>query len=388
MTAPFKVGNFEKGELVGAVSMQWASRPHDQRYLSLDDLFDSVKLRYESSDEIVIPNKKLELLTPEIETLADAHKISLGLPDGSERSMSHWCFGQLCTLAGAPAAYLRNQPTPNVADCLNFDLRHRRDIAEVKTFGTKEQLAAITGPDYGRIPDYEVVRAVQLIAGSGRGEARWKIPGVLDWRTYHYDPEAPVTKDSTTLYASDRDVFIFLVDDRNPIEVGKLKDGSPDLMFRGFYISNSEVGARALKLAAFYLRGVCMNRNLWGVEGFEELTIRHTKFAPDRFMLEARPALKTFSEGSSTRLIQGVAKAKEAKIARDEDDAFAFLKGLAFSKKRARDVIDRCLKEEDALPTNAWLMAQGITAVARDIPNQDDRLDMELKAKRILDKVA
>ena len=44
-----------------------------------------------------------------------------------------------------------------------------------------------------------------------------------------------VSKDTTTLYASDCDVFIFLVDDLNPSEVGHLPDGSPDLFFRGFY---------------------------------------------------------------------------------------------------------------------------------------------------------
>ena len=42
-----------------------------------------------------------------------------------------------------------------------------------------------------------------------------------------YDPEVPVTKDTTTLFASDRDIFVFLVDDRNPIEVGKLPNGEP-----------------------------------------------------------------------------------------------------------------------------------------------------------------
>jgi hypothetical protein len=44
-----------------------------------------------------------------------------------------------------------------------------------------------------------------------------------------------LTKDTTTLYATDRDVFPFLVDDTNPIEARRLADGSPDLYFRGFY---------------------------------------------------------------------------------------------------------------------------------------------------------
>jgi len=40
----------------------------------------------------------------------------------------------------------------------------------------------------------------------------------------------------------------------NPIEAGKLPDGSPDLFFRGFYCWNSEVGAKTLGMASFYLR--------------------------------------------------------------------------------------------------------------------------------------
>src|SRR3954464_4873541 len=89
------------------------------------------------------------------------------------------------------------------------------------------------------------------------------------------------------LYASDRDVFVFLVDDLNPIEAGRLPDGSPDLYFRGFYAWNSEVGSRTLGISSFFLRAVCQNRTLWGVEQFEELTIRHSKYAASRFAAEA-----------------------------------------------------------------------------------------------------
>src|SRR5215204_6120785 len=58
-----------------------------------------------------------------------------------------------------------------------------------------------------------------------------------------YNPRVDITAETTTLYASDRDVFAFLVDDLNPIEAGRLPDGSPDLYFRGFYAWNSEVAA-------------------------------------------------------------------------------------------------------------------------------------------------
>ncbi len=57
---------------------------------------------------------------------------------------------------------------------------------------------------------------------------------MLDWSNGVYNPLVDITQDTTTLYASDRDVFLFLVDDLNPIEAGRLPDGSPDLYFRGF----------------------------------------------------------------------------------------------------------------------------------------------------------
>ncbi|WP_430324049.1 hypothetical protein, partial [Salmonella enterica] len=87
----------------------------------------------------------------------------------------------------------------------------------------------------GRIWDHELVGAVMRFAGDGTGDTRWKVPGLLDWSTMRHNPFVEVTKETTTLYASDRDVFLFLVDDAHPIEAGRLPNGEPDLYFRGFY---------------------------------------------------------------------------------------------------------------------------------------------------------
>src|SRR3546814_4379725 len=81
----------------------------------------------------------------------------------------------------------------------------------MKTLETEDgrtELRAVTGPDYGRIWDHELVAAVMNIAGDGTGDTRWKVPGLLDWSTMTHNPFVDVTKDTTTLYASDRDVFL------------------------------------------------------------------------------------------------------------------------------------------------------------------------------------
>lgn len=221
---------------------------------------------------------------------------------------THWSFSQLSSLVGAPEAYLRQLPAPLAGINLQYGLTNHR-AEQIKTLETDDgrtELRAVTGPDYGRIYDHELVSAVQRIAGNGTGDTRWKVPGVLDWSTGIYNPRVDVTKETTTLYASDRDVFLFLVDDLNPIEAGLLPDGSPDLYFRGFYSWNSEVGAKTLGIASFYLRAVCQNRNLWGVEDFQEITIRHSKYAASRFAHEAAPALSRIAESSPEPFIDGI----------------------------------------------------------------------------------
>jgi len=385
----FKVANIGGGESRGDLSRQWISRPSDERFLSLDDLYAAVKARSDVTFEDRIDTRGIEIIAPEPTTLEDTHRMTIGLRGGREVAPTHWSFGQLAQLAGAPAGYLRKLPSQIAADALSYGLRHGREVEAIKLYGRDRlDLRAATGPDYGRIFDHDVVAAVQQIAGNGNGDARWKVPGVMDWRTMIYDPEHPVTKDTTTLYASDRDVFIFLVDDRNPISVGKLPNGDDDLMFRGFYVTNSEVGKSSLKIAAFYLRAICCNRIMWGVEGFQEVSMRHSKYAPARFVEEARPALQSFAEGSSRLLIEGVEKAKAAKIASDKDEALEFLTGRGLSRKRAVEVFESVEQHEGRPIRTAWDVAQGITRVAQTIPHTDDRVEFESVAGKLLDKVS
>jgi hypothetical protein len=229
---------------------------------------------------------------------------------------------------------------------------------------------------------------VQRIAGNGTGDTRWKVPGVLDWSTGVYNPMVDVTQDTTTLYASDRDVFLFLVDDLNPIEAGKLPDGSPDLFFRGFYCWNSEVGAKTLGIASFYLRAVCQNRNLWGVEDFQEISIRHSKYAANRFAHEAAPALARFADSSPQPFVDGIRQARERIVARSDEDRTDFLRKRGFGKAETAKIVETVLAEEGRPPESVFDFVQGITAYARGKPQQDARLDLESRAKKLLDRLA
>ena len=354
-----------RGERVARVSSEWFSRPDDQRFLSLDELARSVRQRSDLSRTRVVDTASIQVEA----SRNDPERMVLMFP-GSDAPVAptHWSFGQLAAQATAPAAYLRQLPAPLAAINLQYGLSSSRS-EHIKTLETvddtdgRTQLRAVTGPDYGRIFDHELVEAVQRIAGNGTGDTRWKVPGVLDWSTGIYNPHVDISRDTTTLYASDRDVFLFLVDDLNPIEAGRLPDGSPDLFFRGFYCWNSEVGARTLGIASFYLRAVCQNRNLWGVEDFQEISIRHSKYAANRFAHEAAPALLNFANSSAQPFINGIRQARERIVARSDEDRSQFLKARGFSRSESARIIETVLAEEGRPPESIFDFVQGLSLI-------------------------
>jgi hypothetical protein len=375
--------DISRGQRIGRVSSEWFARPDDERYLSLAALYADVRARADRATARTVETRTLHVEA----SRDDAERLALMVPGRDEPiAPTHWSFGQLCSLVGAPASYLRQLPAPLAGINMQHGLlAHRAEL--IKTLEADDgriELRAATGPDYGRIWDHELVAAVMKIAGDGTGETRWKVPGLLDWSSMTHNPFVEVTRDTTTLYASDRDVFLFLVDDTHPIEAGRLANGEPDLFFRGFYCWNSEVGSKTLGIASFYLRAVCMNRNIWGAEGFEEIAIRHSKFAAHRFAHQAVPALERFAGSSPAPFMAGIKAAREQIVARKDEDREAFLRKRGFTAAETTKVIATVLAEEGHPPTSIFDFVQGITALARGKPHQETRLDFEGKAARLL----
>jgi len=376
-----------RGERIGRVSSEWFSRPDDERYLSLGALYEAVRARADRATARTVETKALRVEA----SRDDGERLALVVPGRDEPvAPTHWSFGQMCSLVGAPASYLRQLPAPLAGINMQHGLlSHRAEL--VKTLEADEgriELRAVTGPDYGRIWDHELVAAVMKIAGQGTGDTRWKVPGLLDWSNMTHNPFVEVTKDTTTLYSSDRDVFLFLVDDTHPIEAGRLPNGDPDLYFRGFYCWNSEVGSKTLGIASFYLRAVCMNRNIWGAEGFEEISIRHSKFAGHRFAHQAAPALERFADSSPMPFLAGIRAAREQIVARKDEDRETFLRKRGFGKGETDRIIATVLDEEGHPPASIYDFVQGITALARTKSHQDARLELEAKAAKLLSAAA
>jgi hypothetical protein len=392
VNAPHKI-DISKGTSVGTVSQQWFMRPDDQKFLNLDDLFAKTVAYRAASQAVDLDPRGLHAFDDGDGGLLIEHIDALG---HEALHPTNYGFCDLASLVKAPSRYLSKLPAALTADCLNHGFANVEDkpvqlYAGIGAAFDQPTLRCQTSTKYGRITDADVVAEVMKLAGSGTGDTRWKVPGLIDWSNMTYNANVDITKDTTTLFASDRDIFLFLVDDKNPVEVGKTAKGDPDLMFRGFYVWNSEVGARTFGLATMYLRGVCQNRCLWGVEGFTETTFKHTSGAPDRFMAEAAPTLQSYAETAASKLVAGVDAAKAALVTPGGEDAnearIEFLAKFGFSKAQATDLILTSVIEEGRAPESVWDYAQAMTALARGCQFQDQRVKLEQRAGRLLDQV-
>jgi len=126
---------------------------------------------------------------------------------------------------------------------------------------------------------------------------------------------------------------------------------------------------------------------LWGVKNFEQITIRHSKFAASRFVHQAAPALRNFATASPTSFVSGIQASRKALVARTDDDRESFLRRRGFSKPETTKVIETVLHEEGHKPESVFDFVQGITALARTRTNQDTRLDLEGRARKLMEKV-
>src|SRR5262245_23307737 len=96
-----------RGKRIGRVPSEWFSRPGDERYLSLSELFAAVRGRAERSR-----TRTVESAAIRVDASRDnAERLELVLPgDDVPFVPTHWSFGQLASLVGAPVTYLRQLP--------------------------------------------------------------------------------------------------------------------------------------------------------------------------------------------------------------------------------------------------------------------------------------
>lgn len=383
---------------------QWATRPNDERFETLAEMYDATRTYAMSA---VTSNVTLGDLR--IEAGEDANLTLIGNA-GTPAKLTHYSFGQLSRLVGAPADYLRRLPAPLAAQNVNHGLAKRDSTDKFQLLLHRNGslvTRAITTDSYDRVWNYEIVeRLIRILEPMG-----WRAPPARPVRPGQKgtrlatdadilpnqgdfglavkvgDPIAPAG-----LYASDHDMFAFLVNHTDPVF-----DGAK-YMHRGVFIQNSEVGDCALKFKLFTYDNVCGNHIVWGVGEVTDVSVRHVKAERAnrgdtlrRGMMQWQLMAQTLPNAGALQAQIQAAQVKE--IAGSKEDVLDAC--FAFAKKRSLNRLTRAALSDAydtaertpryGSPRSVWGMVNGLTELSQESAYTDVRTDMDVQAGRIME---
>ena len=135
---------------------EWASRPPDERFASVHALYEAARARRQRIEERTIETGAFRTEAIDTDDLAIRHT------SARTAALTHWSFGQLATIAGAPPSYLRTLPATIASSAINYGLQQEaREQHELFIERTAPwTVHAITSPRYARVQHHELAGRV------------------------------------------------------------------------------------------------------------------------------------------------------------------------------------------------------------------------------------
>lgn len=381
-----------------AASNQWANRPDDERFSSLEEMYDQTKSYATQARELEVPfsTLRVEAVDSNLQVTSRA-----GVP----ATFTHYAFDQLCTRVKAPASYLRELPPTLAAQNINYGLARRGDDGNSASLLFHQNggltLRALTTSAYERIWNWEIVEFLMRI----RDEQGWRVPPA---RPVHQGQpgsrratEADVLKSRSSalsvevgdwiapagLYASDHDMFAFMVNEEIRVD-----DGSAEGLMRGFFIRQSEVGECSVWVTGFKMRTVCGNHIVWGVTDLLELKIKHVGEARKAVGRDVPGALLKYAQASVGLEQEQVNKARTLQLGTSKElviEGVQKFKIPELSKKKISDAYDLAEMhvDQDGSPRTVWGIVNGFTRLSQQTTHADERNSLDRAAGKIMKAV-
>ncbi len=367
-------------------SRQWATRPADERFSSLQAMYDFCLKSAEiaKTENFLLKYSKVEK--------EGEHDIAVVTPTGTRLMFNDWSFRQFAKRLNAPADYLATLPSDMVVANLNFGLQNNDDRdTQMYYDGTTNVARAITSQRYGRIANHEVVKAVMDLPGNwrtpparpnGAEGQKTRIATEADCMSNSLIKPGDVISDAG-LYANDRNVFVFQIDPEKRIE-----DGSDGGLSRGFFARNSEVGDCIFEIVTFLFRTVCGNHIVWGASEIKSLKVKHLGKAKERYVTMIEKDLKTYAESSATADSEWITKARDYVLGKNledvQDEIFGRRKLAGKKQVEAAYNLATKFESEDGNPNTIWGLMNGFTRLSQQEKNIDSRNLLDISASKIL----
>jgi len=376
-------------------SRQWAIRPADQRFWTLAEVLEHTRLIKSTSFE---RKSRMDAL----QFVSEGEEVALQ-GQNTKAALGHYSFGQISRLLGAPADYLRTLPTETTASLLNYGLSQYEDKSKQVALLLRQNgglhLRAAVSEKYTRIWNCDIISRLSDVLPegwrpaparpSGSGDPRARIATEADCLQNRM-PGLGIKPGDTIapagLYASEKDCFLFLVNESNPIEV----DGQT--LGRGFFLWNSEVGDQSFGLMTFLYNSVCGNHIVWGASDIQEVNIRHIGNADNKAWGSLRVELKKYGEESTSQYTDGIRKAKALILGADKDEVISAIFKQRFSNLSRGEIagsyqaaLDNPQDHGNSNPNSVWGMVQGMTRHAQETRYADSRVRLDRAAGKVLE---
>lgn len=380
---------------------QWATRPPDERFWTLQEGLDVCKSYMENSAE-------LDRLNSDIEFGVENDAVIAQVARGDTYSMTHWAFGQMCNKVGAPANYMRKLSPSLVAKNLNYGLTKLPEAHMELLIQNNSVLRATTSTAYQRIWNAEVFQ--RLIEVSTKG---WRPPPA---RPANHDPRArPATEEDVLainnlpgqglsvkvgdmiapagIYVSDRDMFVFLVNDKELVD-----DGTGHPLLKGVMVWNSEVGAHKIGALRFLCDTVCGNHIVWGAKdviewGYKHIGNKMVKKTWDSFYKTIDKYTGDTEDTSKSHSF--IKQARQLGVGHNKEEVLSNLSGAA-RRWRLVELTDTLLEEAYNLaektprygdPRSLWAMINGLTEASQQSVYADNRTAIDEATGKLAQKI-
>lgn len=346
-------------------SREWSSRSPDERFDSLPAMHSVAALMQKHAVSSTVDDRDIHVTerNGDIMLKGAVH----------EAKLTNWSFGQLCREASAPASYVGNLPAKLAVECLNYGFTAAPSDSKTAILFDRRNgnltARALNSEKYTRIWNADITKRLVRLEQEG------------PWQ-----PAQAAFDGSRGLYLGDRDMFAFLVDNERRI----FEKGPGGGLSRGFFCWNSEVGAASFGFMSFLYEYVCGNHRVWGATDVNEFRIRHVGKADEKGFAEFAVMLRKYADSSASEDEAKITAAREHIIGATKDEVLDAVFGLRIpdlSQTMIEAGYDRAIEHDEwyGNPRSAWGLAGGLTEIARDLPNADERVKLDRAAARVME---
>jgi hypothetical protein len=373
---------------------EYATRPLDERYPNVPALVRAALEQKQNSAQVNYNLRDLQFVPTDTDPDNEQATVMLRSPK-AQATLSNWAFGQVSSMLGASASFLRKLPPINIAN----DLNHMIKIAPVgqtahllieATDDDTNQIRSFNGEAYSRVWDCELYGEIHRQIMSH--DPAWSVP-----KTWGGEPSG--------CNRGDRDSFLIITNGGSLVTDPSLSraavwswrkaaasqpgntspDGPTDGMYRGLLIRNSEVGNASIEIERILFRVICGNHMLWSAVLQRQFRRRHVgKRVLRDVMREIGEIAREWTNASAARdeaVIRGMI---DHEIAHTQEAVIDELKKIGYTEKSARQAYDLCVRTESVSPRSFWGIAQGTTRASQEQQFNDGRYELDQLAAKVL----